>query len=174
MSPARQPDALPLGQTGSRKLAMLKGRQIDSSSGSHTLVTGPRKGPMGNVRWQNMTYKSSKPQAPLSHSLRSPVRAVGTWSMNWLKTKAQDETDGVGGDLPCVHAFGWRHPWAQSEGKAETGERFKIQDHFIISSEKLKRGWTVIQTQKGSNERLFILTRTHVCQLSGKSPLSSL
>ena len=111
---------------------MIIGRQIDFASGSHTLFTGPRRGPMGNVRWQNMTYKSSKPHAPVSHSLRSPVRAVGTSSMNWLKTKAQDETDGVVGDLPCVHDFGWRHPWAQSKGKAETGERFKLQDSRLL------------------------------------------
>ena len=32
---------------------------------------------------------------------------------------------------------------------------------------------TKIQTQKGSNERLFILTRTHIIKFSGKSPLSS-
>ena len=30
-----------------------------------------------------------------------------------------------------------------------------------------------IQTQKGSNERLFILTRTHNIHIFGKTPLSS-
>ena len=42
------------------------------------------------------------------------------------------------------------------------------QEYFIISSEKLNQ----IQTQKGSKERLFIMTQTHNMQICGVMPFA--
>ena len=47
---------------------------------------------------------------------------------------------------------------------------FSERVHVCVSSTELNE---LNQTQKGSNERLFILTRTHGMQIFGKSPLSS-
>ena len=52
----------------------------------------------------------------------------------------------------------------QREHSAEHGEGFKIQDYFIISSEKLKRGWTLTTSQYTGTHILYFKTQRAVIE----------
>ena len=63
-------------------------------------------------------------------------------------------------ELTCKFELSYSTEWYY--GVKYTQRRFKIQDHFIISSEKLKRGWTLTTSQ---------YTVTHIWYFTTKEQL---